>query len=535
MTKANENLNVQVSRMKALMNYGLNESKKSTANPVEYTKMGGDGKLYGIVREGTKYYIKVGKDTKKGALVENFNYIGGFRNRKENEYAGYAMAQKQFDEKMKSINEAVLGNQSRIITESWDIDKAGELTADISNQMKKEIAREKEIMSNASHINEGKSSAPFTEKVKDCKECSKTSGKAEDANKEFETVKEPGTCPKCHKSMEECTCGDKGCTCGDKKKKANESTETPLTSRENPDYMDKSNGTEIGNSAPFEKSVKSSEEGNDKDEMVEEGEVLHNSQNQDVPKPHTGEIGDGKPFDKKVKANESIEDLDNADINDDGEDTDGIDGTEEIGDEDGIDGTEEIGDEDGIDSQEDDTEEDDDIASRMDTLEDKLDQLLNAVRDMDYDDEDLYHGDDSDDDDSEEDDDDFEEPELGDETDKEKDENGIEKPEEECSVYETKAYKRAMVKESQKKRKKVNEALKENDFGKHPAYQKKVMELPTNKIGEKEGQYDMNDSSADGEEPFGTKKGNSAPYQISVQDLTNSIAESIQRFFGKNQ
>ena len=36
-----------------------------------------DGKLYGIVREGTKYYIKVAKDAKKGLVAENFDYIFG--------------------------------------------------------------------------------------------------------------------------------------------------------------------------------------------------------------------------------------------------------------------------------------------------------------------------------------------------------------------------------------------------------------------------------------------------------------------------
>ena len=80
-------INNQLDRMKAMMTYGLQTESKNNAsyNSVEYQREGADGKLYGIVREGTKFYIKV-SDKTRGALKEDFNYIGGFRNRKDNEY-----------------------------------------------------------------------------------------------------------------------------------------------------------------------------------------------------------------------------------------------------------------------------------------------------------------------------------------------------------------------------------------------------------------------------------------------------------------
>lgn len=90
------NTNEQISRMKALMGYGLQtESKKAPYSSVENQKTGADGNVYGIVREGTKYYIKSAPN-KKNLVKEDFNYIGGFRNRKDYQYDSFADAQKNF-------------------------------------------------------------------------------------------------------------------------------------------------------------------------------------------------------------------------------------------------------------------------------------------------------------------------------------------------------------------------------------------------------------------------------------------------------
>ena len=101
------NAEEQVKRMKSLMSYGLTESKQPAYSSVEYGKEAADGKLYGIVREGAKYYIKVAKDAKGGLIAENFDYIGGFRNRKDNMFESFASAQRFFVEKMSIINESV--------------------------------------------------------------------------------------------------------------------------------------------------------------------------------------------------------------------------------------------------------------------------------------------------------------------------------------------------------------------------------------------------------------------------------------------
>ena len=139
-----KNMNGQFDRMKQLMGYGLNESKKQPYTGVEYSKVAADGKLYGIVREGTKFYIKV-SSKKDNVLAENFEYIGGFRNRKDNEYSSFASAQKNFDFKLRSLAEAY-GKGANIIVESWNPDRQEELTVEATEKMKREISRERQIM-----------------------------------------------------------------------------------------------------------------------------------------------------------------------------------------------------------------------------------------------------------------------------------------------------------------------------------------------------------------------------------------------------
>jgi hypothetical protein len=83
----NNNYENEIKTMQRLINYGtdktVNESK--TSSPVvEYQANAADGKTYGIIRECNKFYIKVApqKDTK--VLAEDFDYIGGFNNKKFN-------------------------------------------------------------------------------------------------------------------------------------------------------------------------------------------------------------------------------------------------------------------------------------------------------------------------------------------------------------------------------------------------------------------------------------------------------------------
>jgi hypothetical protein len=91
-------------RMKTLMGIKpINENKKTSV--VELTKMGPDGKVYGIVRENHEYYIKVANN-KKNLVTEDFSYIGGLQNKKQEAYPSYSKAIKQLNLKFNSLNEA---------------------------------------------------------------------------------------------------------------------------------------------------------------------------------------------------------------------------------------------------------------------------------------------------------------------------------------------------------------------------------------------------------------------------------------------
>ena len=106
-------------------------------------------------------------------------------------------------------------------------------------------------------------------------------------------------------------------------------------------------------------------------------------------------------------------------------------------------------------------------------------------------------------------------------------------------IFETKAYREAMRKQ------RVNEEgmtpfkdagrvpsgnmNKLDDFGKHPAYQKVVMDLPPKDMKEFPGNYDMNDDSVKNDTPYGEKIGDGAPFEIDPEAIDNAIAEAFDR------
>lgn len=93
-------------RQLALMGINLiteNENKGNHA--VELTKVGPDGNAYAIVRENHEYYIKRTNKT-TGLMLEDFKYIGGLQNKKDESYPSYAKAIKHLNLKFKSLAEA---------------------------------------------------------------------------------------------------------------------------------------------------------------------------------------------------------------------------------------------------------------------------------------------------------------------------------------------------------------------------------------------------------------------------------------------
>lgn len=514
----NNNVKDQLSRMKAMMNYGLTTEGKKQYSSVEYSNVGADGKLYGIIREGAKYYIKIGNDKNK-LVKENFEYIGGFVNRKNNEYSSYANALKQFDLKMISLKEAK-GNGKNIVIESWNPDKQENLAVESTEKMRKEIMRQRQIMSNASIINEGKDG---------CCDCEGGDPFCCDVDKEYK-VGEDKSEFKANKVDDKSTD-----TCAE----VNESAEPLAWHKDGQDtkgniadtYMDTSKGTEVGSDAPFdEKPNTNGKEASNG--VVEESEsmAMDCGDNQNSPSVGTGEVGDDAPFDgeKGKQLDESLEDIEDEEMIDDEPSMDSEDGdfeddeelpfpdAEEDGDEfeDTADDTEyELETYDDLDSDED--LEGGDMESRLSSIESTLQTILDklsSMNDSEYDDDTLY--DDSESEDETMDDMPMDDAPMGDEEMPMEDEP----MDDDTEIYESRSYRKMM-----------NEENRLDMFGKHPAYRKKPMELP--QTGEDKNSHgrDWNDESVHGEQPYGEKIGSSAPFEVDPKDIENSIAECVKR------
>lgn len=539
--------------MKALMNYGVNEGKESPFSSIEYQKEGADGKVYGIIREGSKYYIKVADKKKDGVTLvsEDFQYIGGFRNRKVNEYNGFANAQKNFELKLKSLNEAKMSN--KVLVESWDLDKKEIVVMEASNKMKNEIARQKNIMENARSIFEGNQKEPQIANLynggKNETKVGAEFAASQKSNMKNEKPETNGDPKKANKAY----------TDAEIKKESGlkEETEVLAWNRrgEKPKddhYMDKSPDTEIGDGDPFDYQV------NEGDDSM----VYDHPNDQNSPNPGVGEIGDGKPFgvneaeegeevmpedgEMEEPVDEPMDDDFDDEPMDDGFDDEPMDGDfddepmdDDFDDEDEDDGTEEFY---------------DDLGARMDNLEELLGNIAEklgidvpTVKEEEYEDDDLYDDLEGDEDEPEDEteyelDIDDEEPMDADIEDEDGDDDEFpmesrrrNKP----IVYETRGFRRAMREGSMKPfsdsgRVPAGNMNKLNDFGKHPAWRKKVMTLPPKDFREFDGYYDMNDDSVRNETPYASNIGSGDPFTIDPSSIDNAIAESFNRFKKKS-
>lgn len=522
----NTNVNDTLSRMKSLMNYGLQtEGKKDQYSSVEYQKLGADGNYYGIVREGSKYYIKKAPN-KKNLVREDYQYIGGFRNRKENEYSNYALAQKQFDLKMMSIKESC--ENPSFDVESWDLNKKENVVVEASEKMRNEILRERQIMKNAMSINEKKAVCCDAPTV--CKDNIKKE-KPETGNAEDAVDHEKAELPK--EMTEEVV----------------KEEEVLGWNRDNDDYMDKSHGTEIGDSAPFDDAEAKNIDGDKK--VTKTGEMkngvvenhnqsMHDAESQDTPTVGVGEgpsDDNNAPFDdeKGKQIDEAIEDFgDEEDVDVDTEVDDegfgseglGADGGEEFVSDDDF-GTDDDFDEedDDFDEEDDDDVFEDDLESRVEAMEDVLNKIAvklgvddTLTDDGTYDDDELY-------------DDEVSDVEYDDMPMESRRRGGVE-------IYESAGYRRAMNKFlnedgmtpfTDANRVPRGNMNKLNDFGKHPAYQKRVMTTPPKDFQEFDGYYDMNDESVRNDEPYGKRIGDGAPFEIDTETIDNAIAEAMKR------
>ena len=141
------NFDKQLSRMEFLMGYRMpvNENKNSN---IEYHTNGADGKVYGIVREGTKFYIKTTTPGNE-ELFESYDYINGFNDRKATEYKSYNEASKQLELRLMSLNEAY-GVKNDVST--VDFNRSSKVMSTLTEEARKELNRLTQIMENSVNI-----------------------------------------------------------------------------------------------------------------------------------------------------------------------------------------------------------------------------------------------------------------------------------------------------------------------------------------------------------------------------------------------
>ena len=425
---------------------------------------------------------------------------------------------------MMSLKEAA--NKTDFNVSSWDLDKKENIVVEASEKMQKEILRERQIMKNAMAINEKKGAVCCDEP-----ECPKDNIKGEKP--------QTGNAKTADKTFSEC--GEKELPKEMTESKVNEE-EVLGWNRNSPDYMDKSHGTEIGDSAPFDDAEARNIDDGDK-KVTKTGEMkngvvenhntsMHDSDNQNKPSVGVGEgpsDDNNDPFnaEKGKQIDEAIDDFgsEEGEPMDDDFEGDEFEGEPMDDDFEGEDEPSEYELEMDNESDDDDIYEDD-LESRMSAMEDLLSQIASKlgvdeapVDDSEYEDDDIF-GDEDDE-------------MLDDDMPMENTRRGG------YQIFETKAYKNAM------RRQRMNEEgmkpfkdagrvpsgnmNKLNDFGKHPAYQKKVMTLPPKDFQEFPEYYDMNDDSVRNDMPYGERIGDGAPFEIDPQSIDNAIAEAFNR------
>lgn len=295
--------NKEIELMQRLINFGHSDTVSTVNNKpiLEYHMKGADGKTYGIIRECNKFYIKVAPPKNTEPLAEDYNYIGGVNNKKEYEYATYALASKQFELKMMSLNEAHYSNKQSVCEEvmkstqsDWQVNETKEMRAEIERF--NQITRNVDALLNEEHSEKSftmkhtlpeapaknpsdkQVNSPYTDTAvaSGDKDFKKELTNHEKAGKPYE---KDGKATDADMQSDKNERGEKGEVYTDKAKyvpdnsvadknpsgakavKMNESKKKPIRVKVteeqvlawngSADYMDKSHGTEIGDTAPY--------------------------------------------------------------------------------------------------------------------------------------------------------------------------------------------------------------------------------------------------------------------------------------------
>ena len=155
---ANSKIDNQMERMQFLMEYKTTP-KVDTKAGIEYSINTADGKTYGIIRENNMYYIKT-TTPDKANIKESYEYIGGHNYRNEHGYKSFNEATKHLELEVMCINEAIGKHED--VSVVLNPNKGKEDMKTLTEAARTELDRIHQIFENSGNIGHYKN--PFSDK-----------------------------------------------------------------------------------------------------------------------------------------------------------------------------------------------------------------------------------------------------------------------------------------------------------------------------------------------------------------------------------
>lgn len=140
----------ELNTMYHLMNFGRDVKKQSTLNEgiVEYSQLGANGNTYGIIKEGTKYYIKVAPKKHTKILAEDYDYVGGYLNRKA--YDSYTKASNALNLHLISVNES--NGKNNPVKSQFNLNESAEWVNTQTKEAREDLNRFYQLVSRVDNL-----------------------------------------------------------------------------------------------------------------------------------------------------------------------------------------------------------------------------------------------------------------------------------------------------------------------------------------------------------------------------------------------
>lgn len=114
-------------------------SKTTPSTLCEY-KEAPNGKVYGIVKEYSNFYVKVAPKKNESILCEDFDYIGGLQHKNREKYSSLQKAQNRLNLKLKNMNENFVYPQN--LSNEGEIPKNSELDKNSKKEVEEPSSEE---------------------------------------------------------------------------------------------------------------------------------------------------------------------------------------------------------------------------------------------------------------------------------------------------------------------------------------------------------------------------------------------------------